>query len=313
MPRGIKKIGKNGSKSTLNASKVKKTVANVNSNRSDSTMSTRKWHLVHDEQSFRPKVKSKVVKPNVADVHKVVAGSGKDSQAKETVSFEEEGELIEMEIDDGGEAALQFASEDEVNSDNDNQTGNESENSEPESGEITPSQITYDEQLEADCYTTSRQIGKLDQQKGCDSVEERLDTMSSTLLAMKEITEKSGILDPQKLISDNLNLHKEKKLGKSMAKADEQANLSISETTIYRSALQKEASVDKQGGLVNMDWQVDPEISFKPQESENVKNRFSSSSEEPVDTSDEMIDDIGMAFNDRFIADCESRLLLSRK
>ena len=39
----------------------------------------------------------------------------KNQKESGLVQFEEDGEIIEMEIDDGGEAARQFASDDEEN------------------------------------------------------------------------------------------------------------------------------------------------------------------------------------------------------
>ena len=67
-----------------------------------------------------------MVKVNSEDSRKVIAGISSNNSLNETVNFEENGEFIEMEIDDGGEAARQFASdwsedenlsEDEMNDD----------------------------------------------------------------------------------------------------------------------------------------------------------------------------------------------------
>ena len=78
-------------------------IANVNSNhaqvRSGSSNEVSS-SLVSGLSGTKPVVKSKVVK---LDKQKV--------QPEVVVQFEEDGELIEMEIDDGGAAATEFASE----------------------------------------------------------------------------------------------------------------------------------------------------------------------------------------------------------
>ena len=54
-----------------------------------------------------PSVRSKVVKVNIEN----------NSHQPEVVQFKEEGEIVEMEIDDGGAAAAEFASKSEEEQD----------------------------------------------------------------------------------------------------------------------------------------------------------------------------------------------------
>ena len=117
-----------------------------------------------------------------------------------------------------------------------------------------------------------------------ESVEQRLDTMSSTLLAMKEIMEKSGILDTK----DNSRKGSQKQI---QNKGKNNSQVGCGETTTF-------------------DIQVDPEIVFEGKQVANDEGTVtnlqnaSSSSEEPVNSSNEIME-VDMDFNDRFIADCE--------
>ena len=129
-----------------------------------------------------------------------------------------------------------------------------------------------------------------------DSIEQRLDTMSSTLLAMKEIMEKSGLLEQGNKVA--LPQNEEENKGNEKEFLSE----SYSETTIYKNALHKVNLTDqvKDNEVSHELMEIeedkdDPEISFKKQV--NKEHRFSSSSEEQIDTSDELINE--------FIADCE--------
>ena len=70
-----------------------------------------------------------------------------------------------------------------------------------------------------------------------------------------------------------------------------------SETTIYRRVLDKV----KQSEVV-----VDPEITFRIESKGDSKHRNSSSSEERIDTSDEMMEVDDLDINECFIADCQA-------
>ena len=126
--------------------------------------------------------------------------------------------------------------------------------------------------------------------------------MSSTLLAMKDLLVKNGIALPGEKdkpgpSSDKNTADVERETGKETIDTR-------SETTIYRNALDK---------IVTRDEMVDSEITFrvwevreKPEDFEQMGDkRESSSSEEPIDTSDELIEaELGLDINDKFIADC---------
>ena len=125
MPRSNKKVSKarsDSKKRKFSEENWEHLVTNVNSNHSSESFSTRQ---AETERSFRsretkhPKVKSKVVKPSEdydqTDTRVVIIEQQLDPGQSNIgpVQFEEEGEIVEMEIDDGGEAARQFGSDDE--------------------------------------------------------------------------------------------------------------------------------------------------------------------------------------------------------
>ena len=141
-------------------------------------------------------------------------------------------------------------------------------------------------------------------------MEEKIDDINSTLEVMKGFFMKGGFLAPK--TGENKSPSKakdkerpQKKRGKSVTLSDEVS----SEITIYDNALKK----------ISYDQQVDLEISFKGVENmeidvqmneledKNTNQNFSSSSDEPIDTSDELLDvdaNAEVEFNERFIADC---------
>ena len=168
---------------------------------------------IHTRQKPKVVVKSKVVKVPPKQDKRVV--ESKLKQHKETVRFEEEGEIIEMEIDDGREAQRQFRMDEDELMENDLNEMNEEHNSDetsesevdsaPEDGEILNTQDDKEDQqlINMNEPEVLKQKMSQDSEQGIPSsstgkrhsVEEWLDTMSSTLLAMKQIMEKSGLLD----------------------------------------------------------------------------------------------------------------------
>ena len=110
------------------------------------------------------------------------------------------------------------------------------------------------------------------------SMKEKIDMISCALSSLQDIMLKKGFLE------DGQSLEGKKLAKGSTERGKDQADLdnSVSETTIYRSAVEKEdnppiAEFEK--------VDVDSEITLKLK-----KLRDSTSSEEPIDTSDEMID-----------------------
>ena len=147
-------------------------------------------------------------------------------------------------------------------------------------------------------------IAKKKKKSRCQSVEDRLDTMSSTLLAMTELLKQQGICsDATKMTGNYSKQPKDDKGQKDKVKAIELTK-SNSETTIYKNAL------DELKDGMHHEIVVDPEITLRvskevDEANPNKKeNRESSSSDECIDTSDELME-IEMDINDKFIADCQ--------
>ena len=132
------------------------------------------------------------------------------------------------------------------------------------------------------------------------SVEDQIENLNSTVMAMKEMMCQKGILDEfegQNKSSKRQNQDNGK--GKTSDSDLQQSNDSNSVTTIYRAAVEQDVNRDQNlGKKVTLRDVDDPEIVFRIERPE--QKRDSSSSEEQIDTSDELID------VDNFIADCEA-------
>ena len=246
-----------------------------------------------------------------------------DTLHVETVQFEEKGEVVEMEIDDGGQAEQEFNSENEFELGSDMDNENEEHENVPvgtESGEITPNQSDSKDELTFEVQDAGPESPKPGHSKHRESVEQRLDTMSSTLLAVKQIMEKSGLLENTSAgqgssqtaaPAEGKRKHdKEKQKGKSNEKVSEQVTLgeATSKTTIYKNVLQKE--VPARHSYIDSG---DDEVTFKtPTKAQFQTMQNNSSSDEQVDTSDELLE-IEMDFNEKFISDCAKEAAASRK
>ena len=275
------------------------TVANVNSNHSKMTSQSKRTlnetkldiNTSNKILSKQPSIKSKVVVP-------------------EKINFEEDGELVEMEISDGGAAAAEFTSEEEepnevmdntTQSDESESDSSEDESNSSESGEIitqsdeetgvaTPEQLDVSETIPVDESPNLHSPRAKKKRKKASSkaiLEERLDTISSTLLAMKELMVKNGLVTEEQ--------------GKKVkCQGNVDTNLLTSQTTIYRNVLDKQ---------VEKEAIIDEEISFKVKDNDH---NLSSSSDERIDTSNEMIE-MDVHNVQSFIADCAAEAANSRK
>ena len=127
-------------------------------------------------------------------------------------------------------------------------------------------------------------------------MEDRLDTMSTTLFAMKELLMKNGITDFPGSGQTNPS---PKKKGKESQRQGKKSDISRSETTVYKNALNRESVSD-----FDMDLD-DPEITFKSVEKAVEINRQCCnqdySSDERIDTSDELME-VDYDIQDKFIS-----------
>ena len=259
MPRGSRKRYRSEDRSCELGNDVAK--VNKNSN-----------HSAESAQSYKSKprkVKSKIVVVNNDEVI--------DQEVTEppTAQFNEDQDYLEMHVQGD------LTSDGEVDSDSENESEDEIQNPiadeerEPEPME----QGEGDEMRHNDRET--RQKERRDRRV---SLEQKLDTLSTSVQVMQQMIAQQG------LVSQQLPLNR------PTTSKNSANTYSESDTTIYRTAAQKQGSADES---IHIPVQGDPEISFK-----NNKRASSSSEEEQVDTSDELID---YDEHDKFIAECTAQ------
>ena len=291
-------------------------IANVNTNQA---MDTDVRKSVLDKVKAAPRLpvgdkKGKARQRSVVAINEDISMEV-DPQHTQAFEFEENGEIVRMEINDGGAAEEEFASEDEteegqlpdkeVESDDEMQ----GEHSSDEDEQSSDGKNTSDDEPEPTPMPSPLVKWKLKKKERRQSLENWLDTMSSVLLVVKDILMKNGLADS--------TVPKAGTSGTNKTNRGKQSNPSTSETTIYRNVLNKiDQSRDETWRETENETIVDSEITFKvrqeecnhPPPTEQLemaldKKRDSSSSEDRmIDTSDELMD-IDIDFNDKFIAD----------
>ena len=219
-----------------------------------------------------------------------------DHSEMEVIQFEEDNNVVEIGVT---EDKNEFPSETEGSSDESDQ----------EEGEVRESEVETEDSIEPESLP-QRNCDKSD---GCSpkrkvikklrrSVEDQVEELSSTVKAMQQLMKERGILEEfqhsSKKNDKGKNDEKRYKSGKAPEGGESESNnqVSDSETTIYQEAITRENTLEKDKQC--NDDMDDPEITFK----DNDKcKRMSSSSEEPIDTSDKLFD------VDNFIAECADK------
>ena len=169
-----------------------------------------------------------------------------DPTETEMHEFVEDGEIIQMEINDGGAAAAEFGS------DADPDTGTDPK---PNTDEESEYNTTWDndktegETSDGGCLTTTQEERNAEDRH--QLMQDRLDSMSSALEVMKDFFINSGLMDKEK--GKNKNTPKKCQGGGDRGNCQSSAIPTNSEMTIYHNALD----------CVSSQEQIDPEISFK--------------------------------------------------
>ena len=201
------------------------------------------------------------------------------------VEFCEEGEIIEMEIDDGGAATEKFASEPETDSEQEDLVTEAQEKVSSKTSNKTKRNVT----------------------KSLPSIEDRLESLSDALFGLKNMFEQKGFMDSQPYTSE---------VNRKKQKIDDKGKVatvnSASSSTIYRNVLKKVADqveIDNEpimnaGTEEAIQETVDSEITFRIKPATLNEAKVDSSSDKQIDTSDELME-VDMDINDRFIADCQ--------
>ena len=211
--------------------------------------------------------------------------------------------MIQMEINDGGAAEQEFASE--LSSDSESEAENEQE---LEAGEITEGSASEDKELEQPTEKRIKKKASSHKLTARASVEVQLDTLTDTLNVMKDFMLQNGFIAGPLHQEEKNQMVKEGTKRKGQLTNPSQTN---SDTTIYKNMLSKIGeSEDQVKGNEVSDLQMgededDPEVTFKVRDERhmNAGVRDSSSLDDRTDTSDEMME-MDVDINECFIADC---------
>ena len=326
MPKGRrKKVAKAPINSDAEPQDLDFTIANVNN--SHGNPHTRGGRVIESEDSqqsdisetirtakLKVQVKSKVVIPDATPNPKLKGDERKIQKAEvDTFTFQEGDDEVNMEFEVNSKAESEFASENEAVA-SDSESENESDGglvSEAESGQIEDQQYFDGNQSGTDDVVGPSGLqNPIKRKSKRSSVEQKIDSLSSSLNALREMMMKqqekektpkkrsAGNFGGQAFDHDSVEKHKDGK---------ESNLLSTSDTTIYHNILNRVNEKEKD----NSDKiQVDEDIVFKKNK-QVAQNRNSSSSEEPMDTSDEIMDmDVDLNIvSECFIADCEQEAI----
>ena len=152
---------------------------------------------------------------------------GKSKTATEVVEFQEEDEIIHMEIDDGGAAAAEFASDEEgeiaceTDTDEDASPDQDTELPSQERGKTSTTETEQD--FEPEYAVLSQVVYKrkvIEKRRETEekrwSVEQKLDDMSSTLEAMKQFFVNSSFMNEKDQATLNDRNRKESSIGRRL-------------------------------------------------------------------------------------------------
>ena len=296
-------------------------VANVNNSHSVK-VSNKTAKLVAPKPNNQPKTNS--IKKNLKSATKV--GQPK-SVVQQSVVFDENGDTMQMEVQDN-----EFASEEEEETnppshpDTDSEPEEDSENpsSDQEQNDLqnksrddedtsqAPSS-SEDEDMETSPPPSPRTLKRLKKLAKRRSVEDQLDTMSSALLAVKEILVHQGLTGeakgtltaPSVVTSDGQEADKAMQSSKSVIET-------TSETTIYCNALDN-LEVNEEAVDSEITFNMGKHVKEANQEiPSSINKRDSSSSEDRIDTSDELME-VDFDYNDQFITECAAAADANRR
>ena len=252
-------------------------------------------------------VKKQSVKSKVMKVTKNVKNVEHDRALEEELDYEDE-DLDCIEFIEGNEVIDMTMSHDPMSEDNVSSSSDEGE-SDLEEGEVLHGDSNSDRE-----ESPPRKVIKRKKQ---NSLQAKFDDVSSTLKVMQEMMFKKGFFAEEKSNDDKEgpqkpDRNKQNNVSKGERIQNTTENNSMSQTqfnsemTIYREAVLPEQPnvfddiptdcTDKE--LVQV---IDKEISF------HIKKKDSTSSDDQIDTSDELLD------VDKFIADCQEDARRSRE
>ena len=197
------------------------------------------------------------------------------------VQFQEDDNTVEMEVQadqDNYSEVPETDSESEKDSEDDN------EDEESEASELN-------ESMQSEQPSTSRQ--EIIEKERQATVEAKIDTLSTAVMGLQSMMEKRGMFNPPKTKSKKKKITSPRKKKTKCSGESIELTESTSDDTIYHNAIN--LGIQEHDDDSNLE--DNPEITFN----ESKRNRESTSSEDHVNTSDELMD---IDVNDQFIADC---------
>ena len=246
-----------------------------------------------DQQTDELTNKSEPYKAKLVKSSKLKDTSRLAQKDQPVVVFSEEEDVFEMKVDsqdaisDGelvsnhGEGYDEASETDPSDSDPSN-TETESDSDHDQTNG------TIDQSFASSTQTTPKKKAKKHQ-----SVEDKLDNLSSKLLQMHEMMKRKGLMDDDSAEQPQAKKKKARRnKDQGQPRSDKQGNdndtnegatcVSNSEMTVYDNAVQYMAQ-DTANEIVNDDQETEVFLNL------SKRNRESSSSDEPIDTSDEMM------------------------
>ena len=193
------------------------------------------------------------------------------------VLFQEDGDIVEMQIERNGQ---DFASDAEPDSDRGTDSQHDTTQSDSDDSQSVSSEQGAEQSAEEARSARSSDRGASASPARAHrshrrSMEDKLDSLSSSLQEMRALMMDRGMLETPRPMKNKRPTDRGKR-----SSTVKNSTVSDSVTTIYENVVPLAPEAQQQG----LEFE-DPEITL------NIKsNRVSSSSDEPVDTSDEMID-----------------------
>ena len=253
---------------------------NLNDNHSSEVVTKPRKRSVTPD--VRPKVNSKVTK-----VQNKVPVQDDTQSSEEELDYEDSDQLEQVEFTEGTNMINMSVSQNHDQT-SDNESSSKDEQSELEDGEVNKIASGARSDNNSVDQSPSRKIIQKKQRR--QRLQSKLDDVSSTLKIMQQMMVKKGFFDEEEQPDQDGKLTEKTKRKPRGGKCDDATDStqisSHSDTTIYREAVRPESDTNR----VEV---IDREISF------NIKRKESTSSEDQIDTSDELLD------VDKFIADCQ--------
>ena len=281
--------------------------SSVNDNKVDmETSNQNNSHSVTSEPKQRKLDKAETSRGRKSDQENNVMDK-KSKKNVQKISFHEDDDEVDMEVQgnitsDDEDYASDSESDGEIQSESNEESKHDESYVEEEHAQmVTESENSQNESTDEEEIQRKLQERQKKKKGKCEkrvSMEKKLDTLSSNLQAMQDMMLQKGFFmeKPDKTGDSKRSDTRSDRGGKTNENSDNESDI-----TIYQNAVRKvtQDNSDKQVQVT-----VDPEKSFKV-----IRKRDSLSSEDKIDTSDELIevDNFRDDVHSHFIAECQAQ------